>query len=181
MCQLLIQMVHNSPKLRLSKLRIVVYPSSDLRVYLLDYLIHMPLPSAVQFPRLHRLVYLLHRLLADGRGECREHLTRTAVPCLSWPECVAEKVERVLMTITTLAAVAVLAVDYLRLFRIQRQFAIEETLHNHFFHILRLLFGLDMADGVVRIPLKRYLGVVDFHPPVKHIVQEQVGQHRPYH
>ncbi len=43
MCQLLVQMVHDPPKLRLSKLRIVVYPSSDLRVYLLGYLIHMPL------------------------------------------------------------------------------------------------------------------------------------------
>jgi hypothetical protein len=33
-----------------------------------------------------------------------------------------------------------------------------------------------MQDGIVRIPLERYFGIVPRHPDVQGIVQKQVGQ-----
>lgn len=106
-------------------------------------------------------------------------LTRLAVPCCPWSELVTEIDKRVFTAFPTLAAVAVLAVYYLRLFLVQRELALGETLHNHFLHTLRFLPRPQVTDGVVGIPLEGYFGVVRLHPLVEHAVQEQVGQHWP--
>ena len=67
-------------------------------------------------PTAHAEPHLLASLITDGWDKCDEALS-VAVARQSWPECVAEKVERLLRVVP--GAICILAIHDLGLLRMQ--------------------------------------------------------------
>src|SRR5512132_1150109 len=74
------------------------------------------------------------------------------------------------------ASVPILAVDDLRLLRMQRKPARGEACVDGLPHRPRFFFASAMTDDVVRVALKRDGGKIPHHPRVERVVQEKIGQ-----
>src|SRR5512132_730113 len=74
------------------------------------------------------------------------------------------------------ASVPILAVDDLRLLRMQRKPARGEACVDGLPHRPRFFFASAMTDDVVRVALKRDGGKIPRHPRVERVVQEKIGQ-----
>src|SRR5215472_7209004 len=79
------------------------------------------------------------------------------------------------------APVDILAVDDLRLIRMQHQLAGRHAVGNCAPEYPRLLGVLAMTNDVVRVPLERDVRKSPRHPRVERVMQEQVCQQRRDH
>src|SRR5690349_9429379 len=76
------------------------------------------------------------------------------------------------------SAIGVLAVDNLRLLRMQHQLAVRQTFSKCVAPSTCLTFGSAATDRIVGISLERNMREFPSHPYVEGIVQEQVRQQR---
>src|SRR5271165_2294730 len=99
----------------------------------------------------------------------------TAMPDrLSRTKGVAEKVKRLDRKVAT--PVRILTIDELRLRRMKNQPTGPEADLQGMPEPASFFFASAVADNVVRVSLERDGGETPRHPPVKSIVQEQIGQ-----
>ena len=114
-----------------------------------------------------------------GRGiaDCRAEIDEVLSPSIlrpPRPECVAEKVELLVRVVTP--SVVILAIDDLRLLRMQLQPAFSKPPLQHRLQPLRLRFAHAVAEDIISKALERDARMVFHHPPVERIVQEEIRQ-----
>src|ERR1035438_7354002 len=114
----------------------------------------------------------LYRLVRNGRTEVDEVLPEPILRSPR-PKCVAEKIE-FLVRIRP-SPVIILAVDDLRLLRMKLQSTLAQTRGDGRPNLLGFHFRSAMHDGIIGVPLKRYSRILLRHPPVKGIMQKQIG------
>jgi len=95
---------------------------------------------------------------------------------LRGPKRVAQKIE-FLVRIRP-SPIIILAIDHLRLLRMKFQPPLLQARGYGRPNLLRFPLCLAMHDGIVGVPLKRHLRILLRHPPIKSIVQKQIGQQR---
>jgi len=162
---------------RLVEMAVVVDPAPEIRVVLLGQVSQGQVAPSMQGPSPDRLPDCFQCL----RTGCRQERDRVliAVPYrLPRPERIAEKVERLVRKVAS--PVRVLAVDELRLLRVQSELASCKSSLQAAPQRLGLFGALAMTDDVVRVSLERNAGIGPRHPRVEDIVQEQVRQSRTY-
>src|SRR5712675_673621 len=119
---------------------------------------------------------------ADARQRCRTGSRHEAVSWLSIPHRLpGSKLEpkKIEMRIGKVAPpVRVLAIDDLRLLRMQHQLAGPKAGSQCAPQNLRLLGVVAMTDRIVRVALERNVRELPRHPHVEHVMQEQVRQQR---
>src|SRR6516225_4103908 len=115
------------------------------------------------------------RLRTGGGQEARKGPTSPSQR-FPRPECKPEKVERLVRKVAP--AVRILAVDDLRLLRVQHQLAGREVILQRTPQRPRLFGALAVTNGIVRVPLERNVRIGSRHPRVERIVQEQVCKER---
>jgi hypothetical protein len=93
---------------------------------------------------------------------------------LSGSKLEAEKVKVDVGKVAT--PVDILAVDDLRLLRMQHQLAGRQAVGNRAPECPRLLGALAMTNDVVRVPLEQDVRKVPHHPRVEPVMQEEVCQ-----
>jgi len=111
----------------------------------------------MQPPTTHCSAHRLGRLVANRRGEADEQLPGP-VHRAPGPKRIAQEVEALLWI--AVAPVAVLAVDDLRLLRMQLQLAHRKPRFQHLTQLACLCFANTVADGIIGVALKRDIGVV---------------------
>ena len=72
--------------------------------------------------------------------------------------------------------VRILAIDDLRLLRMQHQLAGREAVGKCAPQRLRLVGGLAVTNGVIRVALERDVRIGSHHPHIERIVQKQIRQ-----
>jgi len=133
---------------------------------------------SMQRPSPDRLPDSFQRLRTGCRQE-RDRVFVTAPYRLPRPERIAEKVERLVWKFATPGRV--LAVDELRLLRVQSELAGCKSDPQATPQRLGLFGASAMADDVVRVSLERNVRVGPRHPRVESIVQKQVHKARACH
>jgi hypothetical protein len=101
---------------------------------------------------------------------CEDAYARLPPHDLSGPKLEADKVKVDLREVAP--AVYILAVDDLRLLRVQHQLAGHEAVGNRAPECPPLLHALTVTDDVVRVPLERDVRTSSHHPHVERIVQK---------
>src|SRR5712692_11825484 len=114
----------------------------------------------------------LHRLVGNCGTEINEELS-FAIFRSPRPKRVAQKIE--LLVGIRPSPVIILAVDDLRLLRMKLQPTVLQTNGYGRPNLLGFLFRSAMHDGVIGEPLKWYLRILLRHPPIKGIMQKQIG------
>jgi hypothetical protein len=113
-----------------------------------------------------------HRLIRDCRTEVDEELP-FAIFRSPGPKRVAQEVE--FLTGIRPSPVIILAIDDLRLLRMKFQPTLSHACGYGRPNLLGFRFRSAMHDGIISEALKRTLRVPLRHPPVKSIVQKQIG------
>src|SRR5450759_725902 len=126
----------------------------------------------MQFPASNLSPNCLHRFVGNSRTEIDEVLP---LPILRppRPKSVAEKIE--LLVWICPSPVIILAVDNLRLLGMKFQPALLQTLGYGCPNLLGFHFRSAMHDGIIGETLKRQVPISLRHPPIKSIVQKQIG------
>src|SRR5205814_6918290 len=117
----------------------------------------------------------LHRRVRNCRTEVDEVLP-LAILRSPRPESVAEKIE--LLVRVRPSPILILAIDNLRLLRMKFQPTVLQASGYGHPNLLGLLLRSAMHDGIISEALKRQLPILLRHPPIKRIVQKQIGQQR---
>jgi len=89
------------------------------------------------------------------------------------PKRIAEKIE--LLVRIRPSPVIILAIDDLRLLRMKLQPTVLQASGYSRPNLLGLLLRSAMHDGIISETLKRQLRILLRHPPIKSIVQKQIG------
>jgi hypothetical protein len=127
----------------------------------------------VERPPPDRLPNHLQRLRTSRWQEGSD--VTTAMPDRwSWTKGVAEKVKRLNRKVPT--PVRILTIDELCLCRMKNQPTGPEAELQGLPESACFSFASAVADNVIRVSLERDGGKTPRHPPVKRIVQEQIGQ-----
>src|SRR5579864_8678652 len=121
------------------------------------------------------------RLRAGGGLEtvCEDASLRRHPHDLSGSKLEAEKVEVDVREVA--APVRILAVDDLRLLRMQHQLTGRKAVGNRTPECPRLLGALAVTNDIVRVALERDMRKCSHHPHVERIMQEQIRQGGAYH
>jgi hypothetical protein len=129
----------------------------------------------VQIPASNLFASGFHRFVGNRECEVDEVLP---LPILRSPrpKRVAEKIE--LLVWVRPSPVIILAVDNLRLLRMKLQPTVSQASGYGRPNLLGLLLRSAMHDGIIGETLKRHLPILRRHPPIKRIVQKQIGQQR---
>jgi hypothetical protein len=115
----------------------------------------------------------LYSLVRNCGTEVDEELS-LAIPPPSRPKRVAQKIE--LLVQVRPSPVIILAVDDLRLLRMQFQSTVLQASGYRRPNLLGLLLRSAVHDGIISETLKRHLPILRFHPSIKCVVQKQIGQ-----
>jgi hypothetical protein len=111
--------------------------------------------------------------LTDRRTETDEKLT-PVISRRSRPEGISKEVKT--LAWPTTRSMQVFAVYDARLFGIQAEFALCQTLLNAFSDLLQLRVGLAVHNDIIGIPLKADSGMIILHPLIKTQMQKEIGQ-----
>src|SRR6266404_3081176 len=113
-----------------------------------------------------------HRLVGYCRAEIDEELP-FAILRSPWSKRVAQKIEFLVQIRPS--PIIILAIDNLRLLRMKFQPALLQARGYGSPKSLSFRLRPAMHDGIIGVPLKRYLRILLRHPSIKGIVQKQVG------
>ena len=129
-------------------------------------------------PKMHNLAHRLGRFVANRRRETDEQIA-SAIHRLPGSKRKSQKIESLLWM--TVQPVCILAVDNLRLLRVQFQFAHRKPGFQRLSQRTRLRFTATVTDDVIGIALKRDVWIIFFHPTIKRIVKEKISQDRAHY
>src|SRR5215467_8397398 len=159
-------------QLRLVEVAVVVDPAADARVVYLGQVSQGFVAAVMQRPASNFSADALQRLRAGGGLETvREDASVRLHPHdLSGSKLKAEKVEVDVGEVTL--PICILAVDHLRLLRVQHQLADRKAVGNRAPERSCLLGAVAMTNNVVGIPLERDVRERPRHPRVERVMQE---------
>src|ERR1700745_2299745 len=163
-------------QLRLIEVAVVGDPAADARVVHLGQFGQGLVAAMMKRPAADIAADARQCLRADGGLETvREDAPVRLHPhYLSGSKLEAKKVK---VDVGKVAApVDILAVDDLRLLRMQHQLADRQAVDNRAPECPRLLGAVAMTNDVVRVPLERDVRKVPRHPRVERVMQEEVCQ-----
>src|SRR5712692_6756298 len=126
----------------------------------------------MQIPASNLCPNRFHRLVRNCGTEVDEELS-FAILRSSRPKRVAQKIE--LLVRIRPSPVIILAIDDLRLLRMKLQPTFLQASGYGRSNLLSLLFRPAMHDGIIGETLKMQLRMLFRHPPIKRIVQKQIG------
>ena len=163
-------------QLRLVEVAVVGDPAADARVVHLGQFGQGLVAAVMKRPAPDISADARQGLRADGGLETvREDAPVRLHPhYLSGSKLEAEKVKVDVGKVAT--PVDILAVDDLRLLRMQHQLAGRQAVGNRAPECPRLLGALAMTNDVVRVPLEQDVRKVPHHPRVERVMQEEVCQ-----
>src|SRR5579872_101045 len=162
----------DGPERRRREAPIVVEPPPKFRIDL-PRKIPDGLPrTPMQFPSSNLITDFLLRLLRDGWNETTEDSFPSV--CLPGPKREPQKIK--LLVQVSLPSVGILAIDHLRLLRMQFQPTLLQPCRYFDTHQVRFPLRPAMDDDIVRIPLERQMMPVSAHPDIERVVQKQIGQ-----
>src|SRR5688572_1419481 len=162
----------DGPERRRRKAPIVVEPPPKFGIDLPRKISDGLLRTAMQLPSSDLIPDFLLRFLRDGWTET----TKDSLPsvCFPRPKREPQKVKR-LVRVCPLP-VGILAIDVLRLLRMQFQPTLLQPCRYPDTHQVRFPLCSAMDDDVVRIPLEWQMGPVAPHPEIERVVQKQICQ-----
>src|SRR5664280_1560111 len=134
--------------------------------------------AMMQLPAAHNLAHRLGRFVANRRRETDEQIA-SAIHRLPGSKRKSQKIESLLWM--TVQPVRILAVNNLRLLRVQFEFAHRKPGFQRLSQRTRLRFTATVTDDVIGIALKRDVWIVFFHPTIKRIVKEKISQDRAHY
>src|SRR6266700_477311 len=129
----------------------------------------------MQIPASNFRTNRFHRLVGNCRTEIDEVLPLSILRSPR-PKCIAQKIE--LLVRVPPPPILILAIDNLRLFRMKLQPTVLQASGYGRPNLLGFPFRPAMHDGIIGETLKRQLPIFRRHPPIKGIMQEQIGQQR---
>ena len=165
-------------QLRPIEVAVVGDPAADRGIVDRGQLVQGLVAAFVKRPAANFAADARQRRGTDGRHEA----VREDAPILLHPHdlpgtvLVAQKIEADDGIVAP--PVHILAVDDLRLLRMQHQLAGRRAVRNRTPQGLRLLLGFAVTDHVVGVTLERDVRELAHHPHVEGVVQEQVRQKR---
>jgi hypothetical protein len=158
---------------RLVEVTVVADPALDIRSKHPRQISQGFVGPMVQRPPSNRLPNCLQRL-RTGRWQEGSDVATSALDRVSRTKGVSEKVKRLDREVA--APVRILAIDELRLRRMENQSASPQADLQSIPEPAGFFFASAMADDVVRVSLERDGGEAPRHPHVENIVQEQICQ-----
>src|SRR5215831_18528201 len=165
-------------QLRLVEVAVVSDPAADARVVHLGQFGQGLVAAMMKRPATDLAADARQRLRTGGGLET----VREDAPVQLHPHDLSSsklEAKKVKVDVREVAApVHILAVDDLRLLRMQHQLAGREAVRNRTPECPRLLGALAMTDNIVRVPFERDVRKRSHHPRVERIVQKQVRQER---
>src|SRR5471030_2064806 len=129
----------------------------------------------MQIPASNLRTNRFHRLVGNCRAEIDEVLP-FAILRSPRPKRVAQKIE--LLVRVRPSQILILAIDNLRLFGMKLQPTLLQASGYGRPNLLGFHFCPAMHDGIIGETLKRHLPILRRHPPIKRIMQKQIGQQR---
>src|SRR5471032_2084448 len=129
----------------------------------------------MQIPASNLRTNRFHRLVGNCRAEIDEVLP-FAILRSPRPKRVAQKIE--LLVRVRPSPILILAIDNLRLFGMKLQPTLLQASGYGRPNLLGFHFCPAMHDGIIGETLKRHLPILRRHPPIKRIMQKQIGQQR---
>src|ERR1035437_5521807 len=126
----------------------------------------------MQIPASNLRTNRFHRLVGNCRTEIDEVLPITILRPPR-PKRVAQKIE--LFVWVRSSPILILAIDNLSLFRMKLQPTLLQTRGYGPPNLLSFHFRPAMHDGIIGETLKRQLPMLRRHPPIKRIMQKQIG------
>src|SRR5450759_1426748 len=129
----------------------------------------------MQIPASNLRTNRFHRLGGNCRAEIDEVLP-FAILRSPRPKRVAQKIE--LLVRVRPSPILILAIDNLRLFGMKLQPTLLQASGYGRPNLLGFHFCPAMHDGIIGETLKRHLPILRRHPPIKRIMQKQIGQQR---
>src|SRR4051794_10456601 len=162
----------DGPERRRRKAPIVVEPSPKFGIDLPRKLSDGLPRTAMQFPSPNLIPDFLPRCLRNGWTETTEDLPS---PTVRHPRPKREPQKIKLLVQVSLPSVGILAIDHLRLLRMQFQSALLQPCRYFDTHQVRFSLCSAMNDDIVGVPLERQMMPVSAHPQIERVVQKQIG------
>ena len=165
-------------QLRLIEVAVVGDPTTDVRIAHRRQILQGFVTAPLQGPSSDRPANRFERFRARSRLEAVREDTLLTFPPHRLP-CSKLKAEKVECDDGKVARpIHILAVDDLRLLRMQFQLAIGKTIAKRTPESLGLRLGSAVTYDIVGVAFERYVRIVPRHPRIKRIVQKQVCQER---